>query len=158
MAATDHGLEKVSAFLDTIEANPKERQSLANKAATGNLHAVAAAGNLNRTAVDEMRGWAEKQAPGAVDAITGQALAAATDPDRASLTTVVMAGNFRKSAEIIHALHAESGSDDLLVSFLKDGLLFRHPQECAAMAWNIQDAKRRAEILGKLEPMLNAEP
>ena len=158
MATTDNGFEKVSAFFDTIEANPKERQSLAGKAASGNLHAVAAAGNLNRAAVDEMRGWAEKQAPGAVDAITGQALAAATDPDRASLTTVVMAENFRKSAEIIDALHAESDSDELLVSFLKDGLLRRHPQECAAMAGKIQDAKRRAEILGKLEPMLNAEP
>jgi hypothetical protein len=158
LAATDQGLEKVSAFFDTINANATERQSLAGKAAIGNLHAVAADGKLDRAAVDEMRGWAEKQAPAAVDTITGQALAASTDPDRASLNTVVMAGNFRKSAEIIDALHAESGSDELLVSFLKDSLLHRHPQECAAIAGKIQDAERRAGILGKLEPMLNAGP
>lgn len=92
-----------------------------------------------------MRAWLAIQAPQDVDRITGKALQGNTPPDGAS---------FKNIAPMVEQLCRETGSDELLVTFL-DGVSGREfAQEQATMASWIKDDVERERILSKLKPHL----
>lgn len=141
------GFAKVDDFLDAIAATVAERRIFAEYAAGSGLYRLKqASGTVNRAAVDEMRAWLAMQAPQDVDRLTGKALAHNTPPD----------ASFKNTAPIVEALYQETGSDELLVSFL-DGVSGRgFAKEQAAMAARIKDETERERILAKLKPYLPA--
>ena len=139
------GFAKVATFLDDIGATAKERLIFAEISATSGLAKLEKNGQLDRKAVDEMRAWLAIQAPQDVDRITGKVLQANTLPDGASFKNIV---------PMVEQLYRETGSDELLVTFL-DGISGRKfAQEQATMASWIKDDGERERILSKLKPHL----
>jgi hypothetical protein len=134
------GYEKVGEFLDGIEATPAERKAVANEAARSKLVMLSQQGTLDRTAIDEMRGWLSKQSPDDVDRITGESLGNVWNPKV----------KWEDRAKMVGELHAEGGSDELLISFLQGQQTSKHREDALELAAKITDETRRAEIIERI--------
>ena len=148
MMVLQGGLEKVGKFLDNIDARPDERAALAKKTAGSHLQKISRIGRISRQTVDELRGWIATQAPDAADRITGESLGDAR----------IQRSPFADRAALIGELHAESGSDDLLIGFLGGNESTRHPELSRALAEKIGDEVKRAEILATLSQQPEPAP
>jgi hypothetical protein len=140
--AANSGFAKVGGFLDAIAATPNERLALAHNTAVTGLAAFSQQNrSINIQTVETMREWIAQQAPQDVERISGEALAHSAKyigPE--------------KPAAIVAELHAQSGSDELLAAFLRNGEMMRHqPEEALEMAARIQDAAIRGKILDQLK-------
>ena len=133
------GYERVSGFLDDIDASPDERSSIASQTARNHLQNQGHRGGVDREAVDEMRGWLGSQAPDAVDRITGEALGG------------VWGGDIGERVRLVEELHAEGGGDELLVGFLDADPSRQDPDAARRLAGMIVDEERRAEALRRIE-------
>ncbi len=134
------GYEKVGAYLDNIEATSAERKAVTTHTSSTKLQMLAQQGPLDRTAIDEMRGWLSKQAPDDVDAITGEALAKYWN----------QGVKWEDNAKLIGELHGEGAGDELLVSFLSGRQPKEHRDAAIQMALKIEDEEKREEVLQKL--------
>ena len=139
----DSGYGKVSNFLDAVQATPAERVAAASQTAESRLQSLGLDGNVTRADVDSLREWLTRQAPGQVDSITGKALAEAAQ-DQGKFT-------FAEASQLVIQYQKTSGNDDMLVAFLKSYSARSNLDEAIHMADLISDAKRRAEVLDKLQ-------
>jgi hypothetical protein len=139
----DEGYGKVGAFLDAIGATPEERAAAAKQTAESRLSLLANEDGVTRADVDSLREWLTRQAPGETDSIIGKALAeAAQDSD---------AFGFSEASQL--ALHYQkiSGSDDVLVAFLKSYSARSNLEEARHLADMITDEKLRKQLLRDLK-------
>lgn len=139
----DGGYGQVSEFLDSVQAGPGERAAAAKQAAINRLELLGLNGGIDRTEVDSLRSWLDKQAPSLTDKITGKALAEASQNG----------GDFDYAAasQLVIEYQQSTGSDDVLVAFL-EGYSARSNLEVAQqLADLISDPKRREEILNGLK-------
>jgi len=137
------GYAKVEAFLDGIQASPEERAVSAREAANSQLEKIAGERAVTRDDVEAMREWLNRQAPGTVDRVTGEALAdAAQDGGEFS---------FSDASKLAVEYHRSSGNDDVLVAFLESYAARSNLEEALPLADRIADPKRREKILRKFQ-------
>lgn len=139
----DSGYGKVSNFLDAVQATPAERAAAASQTAESRLQSLGLDGNVTRADVDSLREWLTRQAPGQVDSITGKALAEAAQ-DQGKF-------QFAEASQLVIQYQKTSGNDDMLVAFLQSYSARSNLDEAIHMADLISDAKRRVEVLDKLQ-------
>ncbi len=139
----DSGYDKVSSFLDSVNATPEERAASAVQTAESRLESLGINGNVTRAEIDSLRAWLARQAPGQVDSITGKALAEAAQ-DRGKF-------QFPEASQLVLQYQKSSGSDDVLVSFLQSYSARSNLEEAQHLAEMISDEKRRAQILRQLK-------
>jgi hypothetical protein len=140
--AVNSDFAKVSGFLDAIGATPDERLELAADTALTGFEAISQKyQSITPQNVQAMREWIAQQAPQDVERISGEVLAHSAKfigPE--------------KPAAMVAELHAKSGSDELLATFLRNGEMKRHlPEEALAMAAKIKDAALRERLIDQLK-------
>lgn len=130
--ASEQGLAKVGEFLDTIGASAGERQAVASSTATVGF------GELLRRQgqASELHDWLVRQTPETADRTTGQAVAANVGPNL----------GFDKAAAMITELHARTGSDELLESFLSNDRVNSQGDQAMALAEQIKDPALRERM------------
>ena len=84
---------------------------------------------VTREAVVEMRDWINQQSPNAVNSITGEELAKFMGHQ----------SSFEDRLKLIEGLHAESGSDELLIGFLNNPLATQNREAALALAAKISN-------------------
>ncbi|MES2659851.1 MAG: hypothetical protein V4689_14625 [Verrucomicrobiota bacterium] len=139
----DSGYEKVSAFLDSVQATPEERAAAAKQAATSRLEMLGSEGDISRAEVDSLRAWLDKQSPGQTDRITGKALAEAAQ-DGGEF-------DFEAASQLVIQYQQSTGSDDVLIAFLEGYSAHSNLEVAEHLAELISDPQRRAQILKKLK-------
>lgn len=141
--AENGGYEKVSSFLDSVQASPEERAAAAKQTANSQFEMLGRDGDISRAEVDSLRAWLDKQAPGQTDSITGKALAEASQ-DGGKF-------DFESASELVIHYQQSSGSDDVLIAFLEGYSAHSNLEEAQHLAELISDPKRRAQILKQLK-------
>ena len=138
------GFEKVSDFLDRINASPAEREASVEKAAERKFQELAHREGVKREDFETVRTWAAAEAPGSVDRVTGKLLAQAVVQGREM--------PFAEAADLALEYHEAADNDDVLAEFLgsravrQDG----NRERARELAGQISDEKRREEILKNL--------
>ena len=127
------GYQRVSDFIDRIDATPDELQAIVSQTAEDRLTVATRSGPIGRAAVDEMHTWLATESPAKADALTGHTLG----------TLIDSTGNPETIVAIATDLHEETGSDDLLVSFLTNGKLQNHPDLARPLIEKISDPVQR---------------
>ncbi|MES2441115.1 MAG: hypothetical protein V4584_18780 [Verrucomicrobiota bacterium] len=135
--------DKVTAFLDSVQATPAERIASAIQTANSQLSSIALEGNVTRADVDRLREWLTRQAPGQMDSITGKAIAEAAQDDGKF--------QFSEASQLALQYQKSSGNDDVLVSFLESYSARSNIEEAIHLADMISDPKRREAILKHLK-------
>jgi RNA polymerase sigma factor (sigma-70 family) len=132
-------LEKVSRFLDSINAIPEERRVFAERAAESGLYRLMGGenGTVDRAAVDTLRKWLAREVPEHVDWITGNALGRIRSP-------------FQVTAPLVESIYQETGGDDVLVAYLSLCSGEKYGSALESLAAEIKDDAKRAEIMAKL--------
>ena len=136
------GYAGVERFLDDIRAKPEERLISARKAANARLHEIAQDRVPTSQDIDTMRAWVEKQAPGSVDRITGEAIAEATQDGGGF--------DFEEASRLVLEYHRKSSTDDVLVEFLERFAARSNLEQALPLVRQIRDPELREEILGGL--------
>lgn len=139
----DGGFERVSTFLDDIQATPEERSVSAREAANAQLEGIATDRAVTRADVDAMRQWLEGEAPGTVDRVTGEALGDAAQEDGEF--------GFEQASALALEFHRKSGNDDVLMAFLESFAARSNLEQALHLADKITDPKRRQEIIESLK-------
>jgi hypothetical protein len=139
----DGGYDRVSSFLDDIQATPEERSVSAREAANAQLEGIATDRAVTRADVDAMRQWLQSEAPGTVDRVTGEALGDASQEDGEF--------GFEQASALALEYHRKSGNDDVLVAFLESFAARSNLQQALHLADKITDPKRRQEIIDTLQ-------
>jgi hypothetical protein len=139
----DGGYERVSSFLDDIQATPEERAVSAREAANAQLEEIATERAVTRADVDAMRKWLEGEAPGTVDRVTGEALGDAAQEDGEF--------GFEQASALVLEYHRKSGNDDVLVAFLESFAARSNLKKALHLAKKITDPKLRQEIIESLQ-------
>ncbi len=134
---------KVDEYLSRISATAEEREQSAVKAATGFLQSKGWSGSLGSEDIDKMREWAVKDAPGAVDRLTGEGIANATNSGRGM--------PFTEAAKLAQRYRDSSGNDDVLTGFLWQTNLRDNKDEARELAGKISDPKKRDELLERFK-------
>lgn len=135
------GYDNVSAYLDRINATPTERALATERAAEDRINTLSFRQKLSATEVDEMRVWAENQAPGSSDKITGKSLSRTIQYNDAA--------SFKRAADLVLQYHAKGSGDDLIVHFLEDQHGGTNTGAIHDLAEKITDPERRETILKK---------
>lgn len=135
--------QKVSDFLDAVQATADERAVSARQAAATQLELLGEDGKINAATVDELRTWLDVQAPGKTDSITGKALAEAAQEGGDF--------NYDEAAELVLRYHQSSGNDAVLVAFLEGFSARSNLEEAEALINRISDPKQRQPFLDELK-------
>lgn len=136
------GYEKVTEYLDRINASATERSASVEQAAESKFRNLARQKTLAREDVDAMRTWADSQAPGTADRATGSALGNAMGGNRLK---------FEDAAALAVQYHDSSGNDDVLTAFLGNYNARNNKDQARVLAEKISDLTRREEILNNLK-------
>jgi hypothetical protein len=139
----DGGYDRVSSFLDDIQATPEEREVSAREAANAQLEEIATDRAVTRADVDAMRQWLESEAPGTVDRVTGEALGDAAQEEGEF--------GFEQASALALEYQRKSGNDEVLVSFLESFAARSNLEQALHLADKITDPKRRQEIIESLQ-------
>ncbi len=139
----DGGYDRVSSFLDDIQATPEEREVSAREAANAQLEEIATDRAVTRADVDAMRKWLESEAPGTVDRVTGEALGDAAQEEGEF--------GFEQASALALEYQRKSGNDDVLVAFLESFAARSNLEQALHLADKINDPKRRQEIIESLQ-------
>ncbi len=137
------GYEKVSAFLDSVQATAEERAVSAKQAAASQLEMLGDEGKIDAASVDSLRKWIDQQAPGKTESITGKALADAAQNG----------GDFGydAAAQLVLGYQQSSGNDEALIAFLEGYSAQSNLEEAAALVERISDPKIREKFLAELK-------
>ena len=139
----DGDYPQITEFLNTIQATPEER-TVATRTAVGNeLEEIASERSVTRKDLEVMRKWLAQQAPAQVDRLTGEALGQAIQ-DEGDF-------NFSQAAALVADYHQSSGNDDVITGFLTHAATDDSHAEAIALAGQIKDPKRRADVLAHLK-------
>lgn len=125
------GYERVGKFLGQIEANSSEREAIVAQAVQSKVMNERDSSKWEG-AIADARTWALEQSPDAANRITGQALA--------------QSPNFSQAAELALKYQQESGSDEVLVSFLQGGAYRQNPEAALKLLDKISDPAKREEL------------
>ena len=136
--------QKVSEFLDAVQATAAERAVSARQAAATQLEMLGENGKINASTVDALRTWLDVQAPGKTDSITGKALAEAAQEGGENF-------NYDQAAELVLRYHQSSGNDAVLVAFLEGFSARSNLEEAEALINKISDPKLRQPFLDELK-------
>ncbi|RYD33208.1 MAG: hypothetical protein EOP85_20995 [Verrucomicrobiaceae bacterium] len=113
------------------------------QAAESKLSQIAGDADISRGDVDSLRAWLATQAPGQMDAITGKALAEAAQ-DGGEF-------DFDEASQMILHYQKTSGSDEVLISFLKSYSARSNIEEARHLLDMISDPQVRAQLQKDLE-------
>lgn len=138
------GYEKVSAYLDLIDATPAERKRSVEGAAWAKIANQGDRKPISREDLDLMRTWVNSQFPESTDNVTGDALGSAGSFNGGA--------KFTAALELAKEYSAASGNDEVLASFLESCARDRsiHGQ-LRPLAGTISDPARREKILSLLK-------
>lgn len=134
---------EVTAFMDRIAATPAERVACVEVATGSKIRSIADGRKITREDLDTLREWTTRQAPDTTGRITGKALADAMQYGSKL--------DYAAASELALHYHQASGNDDVLISFLDRVSDREKTEQARALAAKITDAKRREEILKKLQ-------
>ena len=134
---------EITAFMDQIAATPAERVKCVEEAAEARIRSIANGRKITREDLDTLREWTTRESPDATGRITGEALITAMQ--RGPML------DYAAASELALHYHQASGNDDVLVSFLDRVSRSEKTDQARALAAKITDAKRREEILKKLQ-------
>ncbi len=137
------GYAGVTRFMDRIAATPAERVACVEQAADSKIRSIANGRKITREDLDTLREWTTCQAPDTTGPITGKALADAMQYGSKL--------DYAAASELALHYHQASGNDDVLISFLDRVSDREKTEQARALAAKITDAKRREEILKKLQ-------
>ena len=137
------GYAEVTRYMDRIAATPAERVACVEQMARSVTQAIIHEKPMTREDLETLREWTTRQAPDSTGRITGKALADAMRYGRKL--------DFATASELALHYHQASGNDDVLISFLDDSSGSENTEQARALAAKITDAKRREEILKKLQ-------
>ena len=137
--AQEIAFEKVSDYLDVIDATPAERAACAEKAVVKRVGMLSTEEKITPQEIEEIRVWAGEVAPDAVDTVTGIALAESTE--------VLVKLSFDEAAKLALHYHAASGNDDVLVGFLASRAGQLHREAGRRIATSIIDPELRKDLL-----------
>ncbi len=144
LVGKEEGYEKVTKFMDRIDATPAERTACVEQAATSKIQSMSYQKKVTREDLDAMREWTTAQSPASTDSLTGKALANASQGGGNKMM-------FEDAAALATQYHETSGNDDVLVSFLEGRPARQNKDQARLLAEKISDEKRRGEILDKLK-------
>jgi RNA polymerase sigma factor (sigma-70 family) len=144
------GFPAVDKFLTTIEATPDERLRCVRAVAISNISGIAINGTVRREDIVALRDWLRTQTPQDVDRFTGEALGDAAGHKGIAPTNHRKLG-YPEAAAFAVEFSEASGSDALLVSFLKSEGGRSDKNQSRLLAARIADESLRAEILDSLK-------
>ncbi|WAC19444.1 sigma-70 family RNA polymerase sigma factor [Luteolibacter sp. SL250] len=133
---------RVDSYLERIKATPDERKVICEMAAIGSISNKPLNGKLTMADLAETRAWLERTAPVEADRVIGEALGKALEHGPAS---------FSEIASLAAGFRGTDGNDEFLVAFLCSKGARGKKDEARAMAAEITDPVRRAEVLEALE-------
>ncbi|QJE96340.1 hypothetical protein [Luteolibacter luteus] len=134
------GYERVGEFLSKINASPEERGSIVSAAIRNQSHRFSDKPGELEEGVEKSRAWIQKEAPEALNRITGETLGNLASRNR-----------FDEAAQLAEKYHAESGSDDVLVPFLRNTFVTdANRDRVLQLAGKISDEGKRNEVLEQL--------
>lgn len=134
---------EVDAYMDRIEATPKERMTSAENAAKGFLQSKGWQGKITATDVDTMRDWLGKQSPGAVDRLTGESLGNASSGGDET--------KFSDASALALKYNKSSSNDDVLIGFLENSITGANKSKARELAEKILDPVKREKALNDLK-------
>lgn len=138
------GFDKVSAYLDRIDATPEERKKSVQDAALSRIQQATFRNAVSREDLDSMRKWVTAESPDVVDAVTGKALGRSSNRDRGL--------KFSDAAALAEEYNIGGGNDEVIASFLENRSTEEEDREAArALAEKIADEKRREKVLSRLK-------
>ncbi len=135
--------DSITRYMDQIAATPAERIACIEEAARWGIRKLSSRTKITRENLDTLREWTTAQAPASTDSATGQALA-----------NMILNGSqhdFTAAAEWVLLYNSNSGTDDVLTSFLGGVHPKDHKDQAHALAGKISDPKRREEFLKKFQ-------
>lgn len=132
------GYRKVGEFLERINPSDKERTAILRRTAENKFRDERTDDGFDPGKVAKTHDWLTEQAPGEADSITGASLGKAS-------------GDFEHNVAMVTQLHAESGSDDLLVAFLEQSRVIGNANTALPLIDKVSDPQRRAELLQKYQ-------
>jgi hypothetical protein len=128
------GLDRVDQYLTDINATPEEKQAIVEGSFASRV-SPRDRSSIDPASLDEARAWAQKQEPDSVARITADALGNAS-----------YQGNFDNNAKLALKYVQETGSDEVLVDFLKSGGAQQHPAEALTLVDRITDPAQREDL------------
>lgn len=143
MSLRGGGYGKVDDYLDRIEARPRERKEVAERAATNALSGTQWK-QMTPEKIDGMRDWLAGHSPESVDRVTGQAIARAGGWRGGN-------SNFHERAALIESYHEAGAGDELVTSFLTHSDGRAHKEDARRLAGRINDPDLRRDTLKNLE-------
>lgn len=134
---------EVDEYLNSVYAAPDERERTAENVARRYAQSLAMKKELSATKIEEMRLWAERDAPGAAGRLSGEALGSA----------VKMGGDmdFAEASAIALRYRESDGNDDALHSFLSHLDPSKNRAEARKLAETITDPAKRENLLRRFE-------
>lgn len=135
------GFDRVGEFISKINASKEERESIVSSAVSNNSHRMNQKPGALAEGMETTRAWIRKEAPEALDRITGQTLASMASRDR-----------WQEAAELAEKYHAESGNDQLLIPLLQSSSVQANNQDRVFQLLDkISDEGQRSQIRQQLE-------
>jgi hypothetical protein len=135
--AAQKGYADVTRYIEAISATDGERTAIVAKASESRIRQLSHNQKIGTAEIDEMRAWAESQAPGSADETTGAALRDINNPKNSFAETAALAASY---------------NTEVLATFLENNWRARHEKELSrSLAEQIPDETRRAKILEKLK-------
>ena len=142
------GFDRVGDFLSKIGASEKERESVVSAAVRNHSHRIDQKPGALAEGMEKNRDWIRKEAPAALDRITGQTLANFASRDR-----------FEEAAQLAEKYHAESGNDEVLIPLLQNSYVQANNRDrIFQLVDKISDETKRNEIRQQLEKRGAATP
>ncbi|MEO5915364.1 MAG: sigma-70 family RNA polymerase sigma factor [Luteolibacter sp.] len=140
------GYSPVSLYLDRIGATDSERESCVEMAASERLLQLAVERNVTLEDFNELRDWIASQDSTLTDRIVGEMLAKAPRYGGTAAGKL----SFEDAAPIACKYQADTGRDEVLVSFLKGCPRAPDPRK-RDLAGKISDPVQRKEIMDRFE-------
>jgi hypothetical protein len=139
------GYEKVTGYLDRINATPAEKTEVVTNTAESKIRNMSYNKTITREDIDSMREWVSSQAPESTDKVTGKALGNSIRDDQGI--------KFADAAALAQEYGQASGNDEVLASFLESQASRRDKNRAQAreLAESIRDETRREKILSQLK-------
>jgi len=132
------GYRKVGEFLERIDATDEERSAVVRSTADTKTGESQGNDGLDPEKVDGLHAWLTEQAPAEADSMLGASLGKT-------------GGNFEDNVAMVTRMHAESGSDDLLVAFLEQSRGRGNAETTLPLIDKISDPQRREELRQKFQ-------
>jgi hypothetical protein len=136
------GYEAAAAVLADFQPTPEEKERIVGNVAIHPLEKLAASRKITEQDIEGVRKWAASQGSQRVDRITGRAIGAVAGSPSTDLA---------EAYKLIRIYHARSGSDALLVGFLRWPAVRKNLTESQQLLMMIRDTTLRNEVEKEFE-------